>query len=458
MNVTPPGIRQWRPETGREPVVRIGVALVEDGMASLRIDLPGDEYEISTPGGSPRRLRGAKLTFDASGGAVDASVDGQPPATGERWSLAPVADAPLACGRGARVHDLVTGRGFHWQKRMEQVLPGRLEVSAVGGKLVLVNVLPLEAYLAGVITSEMSSQCPPEFLRAQCVAARSWLLAFTEPKHDADPFDRCNDDCCQRYQGTEDLTDVAIDAAESTRGLVLLAEGKVVDANYSKSCGGIVELPEHVWGIRKPGLGVLVDAPPGDPAGEFNPVTDQNLSDYLRGDWLAATNAYCSPNVVPDDQLTRFLGRVDEAGQYFRWTVTYSHDELAALLQSKMPELAGLREIRDLAVTKRGVSGRATEIAINWLDAAGRARRLVVPDQYRIRQILHRSFLYSSAFDPQVKRDGSGRMESLALVGAGWGHGAGLCQIGALGMSLRGIGHEAIVLHYFPGAELRRVY
>lgn len=453
-----PGIRQWRPESGREPVVRIGVALVEDGMTSLRIDLPGEDCQLSAAGRSPRRLGGAKLTFDVAGDAVAASVDGGPRETSGRWSLAPVADAPLARGRGARVHDLVTGRGFHWQKRMEQTLPGRLEVSAVGGRLVLVNVLPLEAYLAGVITSEMSSQCPPEFLRAQCVAARSWLLAFTEPKHDADPFDRCNDDCCQRYQGTEDLTDVAIDAAESTRGLVLLAEGKVVDANYSKSCGGIVELPEHVWGIRKPGLGVLVDAPDGDAAGRFNPVTNQNLSDYLRGEWLGSTHAYCSPNVVPDDQLKRFLGRVDEAGQYFRWTVTYSHDELTALLRSKVPELAGLRAVRELVVTKRGVSGRATEIAVDWIDAAGRSQRLIVPDQYRIRQILHRSFLYSSAFDPQVKRDAAGRFESIALVGAGWGHGAGLCQIGALGMSLRGIRHEQIVLHYFPGAELRRVY
>jgi SpoIID/LytB domain protein len=122
-----------------------------------------------------------------------------------------------------------------------------------------------------------------------------------------------------------------------------------------------------------------------------------------------------------------------------------------------MPDLSDLHRLADLRVTKRGISGRATEIALDY-DGAARQQTLVVPDQYRIRQILHKSFLFSSAFAVDVKRDTAGRCQTVILSGAGWGHGAGLCQIGALGMALSGIGHKRIVKHYFPDAELKALY
>jgi SpoIID/LytB domain protein len=218
-------------------------------------------------------------------------------------------------------------------------------------------------------------------------------------------------------------------------------------------------VPEHVWGVRKPGLGPLVDAPAASIAEKFLPVTDQNLDEYLRGQWLAATDIYCSPRVVPEDQLGQYLGRVDETGHYFRWSVTYSHDELRDLLHSKhAPGLKEVEKIIDLRVTSRGVSGRAMEILFTIIDKAGARRDVTVRDQYRIRQLLHKSFLFSSAFAVEIERDGAGGVKSFTLRGAGWGHGAGLCQIGALGMSLRGISHDKIVLHYFPGAQLQKVY
>src|SRR5688572_28992314 len=215
------GLRQWKIVSGEEPTVRIGVVLAEDQLSAIEIH-PDAATKVS-----------AKLDGDA----LAVQMNDQPPQRMTSWSFAPQKPATPAQGDGALVKGVVAGRGFHWQKKVDQTLAGKLELLPSPRGLILVNELPLEWYLAGVITSEMSSKCPIEFLRAQCITARSWLLAFTEPKHRGQPFDRCNDDDCQRYQGTGDLSKVAVDAVESTRGMCLVAEDKVVDANYSKSCG-----------------------------------------------------------------------------------------------------------------------------------------------------------------------------------------------------------------------------
>lgn len=452
-------LRQWTVHSGLEPTVRIGVVLVEDAMDTIALRLPAAEYSIVDADGATRVASGARILVKIAGeGAVSLVVNDEPAKASAKWVISPKVSSVPKRGDGILVRDVVAGRGFHWQKHVDQTLAGTIEILPEAKALVLVNELPLEAYLAGVITSEMSSKCPAEFLRAQCVTARSWLLAFTEPKHHHTPFDRCNDDCCQRYQGTGDLSDGATDAAESTRGLVLMAAGKVVDANYSKSCGGIVELPEYVWGAHKPGLGPAVDAPDSSGVHKFVPVTDANLNEYLTGDWIKTTDVYCSPHVIPEDQLGQYLGRVDETGHYFRWRVKYSHDELLGMLKKKMPELAGMTRFEDLRVTERGVSGRAISIVLSFLDGKGQPTEVKVRDQYRIRQILHASFLFSSAFQVESERDGAGRCTSITLVGAGWGHGAGLCQIGALGMSLCGKDFKSIVKQYFPEAELKKLY
>lgn len=444
--------------SGIEPSVRIGVVLAEDGQRDLQLRLPGASFALQPAGGAGRALPPGELRATLQEGAVALSIAGAVPLVGRAWSIAPTAPQPLRRGEGVLARGIVAGRGFHWHKRVDQTLTGALEILPGDGGLVLVNELPLEAYLAGVITSEMSGDCPVEFLRAQCIAARSWLLAFTEPKHDAEPFDRCNDDCCQRYQGTGDLGAAAAHAVDATRGRVLVAEGRVVDANYSKSCGGIVETPEHVWGIRKPGLGALVDAPAGSDAERFLPVTEESLHEYLDGDWPARAGVFCSPAVAPEETLGRYLGKVDESGRYFRWTVRQSHDDLRDLLRSKEPPMAALERLDDLRVTRRGVSGRATEVEVDWRDAAGEARRTTIADQYRIRRALHPGFLFSSAFAVTIERDALGRCLAVTLRGAGWGHGAGLCQIGALGMALRGHDAETILRHYFPGSTLQALY
>ena len=357
-------IRNWRTDTGREPVVRVGIVLDEDARSNLELGIPQEDYRLTAQGGPGEVRHAMPVVARLTGGAVAVRAGDEAERVASVWHIAPVRAQSRQHGQGILVRNLVVGRGFHWQKRVDQTLCGRIELHAGRRGLIVVNELPLERYLAGVITAEMSGRCPGDFLRAQCVVARSWLLAFTEAKHEDDPFDRCNDDCCQRYQGTGDLTAAAIEAVASTRGLALVdADGNVVDANYSKCCGGITESPEHVWDRSKPGLSAVADMPPDSPARRFFPLTEDKLDEYLDGEWLREPAVYCSPNAVPQDRLATYLGRVDEGGRYFRWTVTHRREELEALLRAGLEQTSDLVRLWDLKVVERGVSGRAGEIA-----------------------------------------------------------------------------------------------
>ena len=452
-------LRTWQQESRREPTIRVGVILEADGYESAEFVLPPSEHEVIGEHGPPAVHRAERIVASLIGGAVALRIGQGAERVSRTWRIAPAAPEPPQRASGVEVRNVIAGRGFHWQKTCSQMLSGRLELLAGRDGLILVNVVPLEHYLAGVITAEMSGGCPPEFLKAQCVAARSWLLAFTEPKHADEPFDRCNDDCCQRYQGTGDLSTEANEAVRETRGLVLVdSAGGVVDANYAKCCGGISELPEHVWGTSKPGFTAIADTPPNSPARRFLPVTRRNLSDYILGEWQRETDIYCSPNVVPQEQLGAYLGRVDEVEDYFRWTVRSSREELEDVLKRKVPEADDLARVWDARVLARGVSGRARLVEIDIENASGSRRRVQIESEYRIREALHSRFLYSSAFLIEIERDARGLPQTVTLRGAGWGHGCGLCQIGALGMALQNMPYDAILDHYFPQARLRRVY
>ncbi len=457
MTALRPALSDWQPSANREPIVRVGIILEADTTASVRLGLPDEPHELCPISGAARRLQAAELKATLEGRKVGITTpDGTTSADG--WRISPTRPEPIRRNSGILVRHVPAGRGFHWQKRIDQTLPGALELRPGRRGLVLVNELPIEDYLAGVITAEMGAHCPPPLLAAQCIVARSWILAFTEPKHRDTPFDRCNDDCCQRYQGTGELLPAAIEAVESTRGLALLdADGRVVDANYSKCCGGISETPEHVWQVSKPGLSAIVDAPAEDPVHRFMPVTAANLDEYLDGSWLNETRVYCSPNTAPPADFGKYLGRVDEQADYFRWTVEYTRTELENVLRAKLPSATDLAVLHDLVVTRRGVSGRATALRIDLEDTAGRRRSIQLKSEYRIREVLHSSFLFSSAFAVRIHR-GGGLPERVSLRGAGWGHGAGMCQIGALGMALEGIPYDRIVAHYFPAAGLKQVY
>ena len=453
------------------PEVRVGIVLPADGITRLPLAVPDVAYRLSGPSVAARTVRAATLECAVAGEAVRVRLAGAELGTAPAWTLQPAGDRSRSCdadglaGPAVRVDSVIAGRGFHWQTTTQQSLPGALTVRSVQGRLMLATRLPLEEYLAGMITAEMSGRCPLEFLKAQCVVARSWTLARSERKHDDLGLDLCNDDCCQRYQGSAALTDSARRAVCQTSGEVLLDESAtLVDANYSKSCGGIVEAPEAVWGSAKPGLSAVVDAPPAGPRLEtgntarFCPVTEQNIGEYLTGAWLSECDAWCSPRSVDDDAASAYLGRVDRGGGFFRWTVSYDRRRLEEILRSKSApdsSLNDLVELCDIIVTQRGVSGRATALDVVYLDAAGQRAVAAIGDQYRIRRALHEKFLYSSAFRVRVDRDPprpTGRAIRFHFDGAGWGHGTGLCQIGALGMALAGHDYRAILAHYFPTA------
>lgn len=481
-------LSQWDPNLGREPHIRVGIVLPSDEMKTLRLDVPEHPYHVRVERQNVARSAAAKIELSVQGRAV--VLRG---ATGERIGgsvirLVPIDPGVPQRGSGVRLHDVITGRGFHWQKRVSFSLSGTLEFRTYDGHLLAVNELGLEDYLQGVITAEMSGRCPVEFLKSQCVVARSWVLAHTEQKHTAWPIDRCNDDCCQRYHGTSYLTPRAAEAVTATRGqVVLAADGRIIDANYSKSCGGIMEAPEHVWFASKPGQRAGVDAPAGSTARRFMPVTEANLDEYLTGSWLGETDVFCSPAVVPDQDLPQYLGSVDEGGGHFRWCVDYNRTELEELLRRKLdrafrkdtvdpsvgakPVLVAdlppripdasvpmLHRLRDIRVLARGPSGRACELEIEYADVSGASRRIVIRSEYRIRECLHEKFLFSSAFKVEIERNSVGEPERIRLVGAGWGHGAGLCQIGALGMAVKGYTCAEILHHYFEGMDLRALY
>ena len=440
--------------------VRVGIVLPDDRTQRLTIEIHDRPYAIAPS--SMDSIRSATLTASADRSGVGLTCMGISLGHAATWFIRPMLDDPSILDKaGITVHAVPAGRGFHWSTPIDPVLPGTLELSAADGHLCLVNELSIETYLAGVITAEMSGTCPIEFLKAQAIAARSWMLAATERKHADLGIDYCNDDCCQRYQGLEGLTPSARVAVEATKGQVLVhASGAVVDANYSKCCGGIVEAPEHVWGFAKAGQASVVDGPGESHIQSLQPVGNHNIGEFLEGDWLEACDAYCGPNKVPSADLSGYLGRVDDGRGYFRWSIVQSAEVVEDTLRSKFFERTGicgergLGRLCDLSVTRRGTSGRATRLSVIYDDHRGQRRTAIIEDQYWIRHALDESFLPSSAFDVRISRDDSGRPVRVQFVGAGWGHGAGMCQIGALGMALSGFDHRQILQHYFAEVSI----
>jgi stage II sporulation protein D len=364
-------------------------------------------------------------------------------------------------GMGLHVRNIVAGRGFHWVKEIDQYLPGMVEIRIhkKSGFLLLINQLSVEDYLIGVITSEMSQDCPMEYMKAQAIAARSWLFAQRNDLYRGEPFDVCNDDQCQRYQGSEAWTEEAIRAIRECAGETLITEfNGYCDARYSKSTGGISEDAEHVWHERIPGLVAMVDAPKHDPIERFFPVTEANLVEFLTGDWLKHTKAYASGNTVNEAELLRYLGRVDVAGEYFRWRVLLTQEELLTALR-KRGGLPNIGEVLRLIPQERGRSGRLKRLTVEYRNTGEQiVRRHDLNSEYAIRAGLSTSFLFSSCFIVEETQTSTGTLEALSLIGGGWGHGAGLCQIGGLGRALKGQSYKEILLAYFHNVRLENIY
>lgn len=366
------------------------------------------------------------------------------------------------------VDDVTIGVDFHWQRCENQVFSGALELLPHQGRIVVINRVDVETYLRSVISSEMNSHASAEFLRAHAVISRSWLMSQLAHKgcgyegecleteaevsrwwdHDDHTlFDVCADDHCQRYQGiTRVETPHAVAAVESTRGQVLTYGGDICDARFSKCCGGVTEEFATCWQpVNPPYLQALCDD-----VGEHSVPDLPTEAGATR--WIEERpRAYC--NTSSAEILRSVLNSYDlETPDFYRWSVTYTAGQLADIVRQRTGIDYGM--ITAIEPLHRGKSGR-----IDRLRLVGTKHSRIIGKELEIRRSLSLSHLYSSAFIAEPgPADADGVPGCWTLRGAGWGHGVGLCQIGAAVMAHQGIGYQQILAHYFPGASLTRRY
>jgi len=372
------------------------------------------------------------------------------------------------------IHDVRIGIGFHWEQSEQQRFSGSLKLMVLDKGIQAINVLPVEAYLGSVISSEMRGDNDPELLKAHAVISRSWLLAQMDRQESASSssrkastlmeskdeylrwYDRedhshfhvCADDHCQRYQGTgRSSNPEVLKAIEETHGEVIAYQGSICDARYSKCCGGVTEVFEHCWeAVHHPYL-LRIDDRPGAQTGHGTDLKEEAAaSAFIR----SSPEAFC--NTRDRDLLERVLNDYDQASSdFFRWELSHRQDELAALIRRKSGRDFG--HILDLIPVERGESGRLVRLRI-----VGTRASLTVGKELEIRRWLSDSHLYSSAFVVEkTGQEGSDIPSSFTLKGAGWGHGVGLCQIGAAVMAHQGYSYREILAHYFRNTRIERI-
>ena len=371
------------------------------------------------------------------------------------------------------LEDVTIGVNFHWERKEAQTFLGKLRFIVEDNNICAINELPVETYLTSVISSEMRATSSLELLKAHAVISRSWLLAQMEQRkaennnvekqpsffktneeivrwydrEDHKRFDVCADDHCQRYQGiTKAANKHVVEAIQKTAGEILTSHGEICDARYSKCCGGAVEEFQYCWeNIKKPYLQALPDTLP-----DSTPLPDLTDEAVARQWILSSPDAFC--NTTDQKVLSQVLNDFDqETTDFYRWSQTYSQAEVKQLLEEKLEVLFG--DIIDLVPLSRGKSGRIYRLKI-----VGKERTLIIGKELEIRRSLSKSHLYSSAFIVEKADIKDGVPQKFIIKGAGWGHGVGLCQIGAAMMGKQGYRYEEILLHYYKGAGITKAY
>lgn len=370
------------------------------------------------------------------------------------------------------LYDVTIGVNFHWERKETQTFLGKLKFIINGNSVCAVNELPVERYLESVISSEMSATSSLELLKAHAVISRSWLLVQMQnrrkgettahvaaseiqgngelirwyDREDHTLFDVCADDHCQRYQGiTKETSAHVAEAIRQTAGQVLTDEDEICDARFSKCCGGETEEFQYCWeNLRKPYLVALRDAPQQE---ALDLTVEANAVRWIR----SSPESFC--NTRDAKVLSQVLNNYDqETSDFYRWRVEYTQQQVQQLLTEKLGIDFGA--VVDLIPVERGTSGRLSKLRI-----VGEKLTLVIGKELEIRRALSKSHLYSSAFVVDAfDRNEQGIPKRFALIGAGWGHGVGLCQIGAAVMGERGYSYKEILLHYYPGVIIKQIY
>lgn len=373
------------------------------------------------------------------------------------------------------LENVTIGVSFHWKRKEDQTFRGALHLIVENDKITTINILSVEEYLLSVISSEMSANASLELLKAHAVISRSWLLAqihkdnvataanpglhqeFEASSDDEEikwwdrddhvNFDVCADDHCQRYQGiTRASTEAVRQAIEATWGQVLMYGGELCDARFSKSCGGVYEQFENCW--QDDYHPYLVARRDDDDEMNFPDLTrEDNAADWI----LSSPHAHC--NSTDKEILSQVLNDYDqETTDFYRWRVEYTQDELSKLIRERTGDDYG--RIIDLEPVARGTSGRLYKLKI-----VGEKMTKTIGKELAIRYALSPTCLYSSAFIVEkINEIPDGFPEKFILRGAGWGHGVGLCQIGAAVMGARGYNYQQILLHYFIDAQIKSIY
>jgi SpoIID/LytB domain protein len=370
--------------------------------------------------------------------------------------------------------DAVIGINFHWERKEDQQFQGHLKLIVENDMITAINLVSLEDYLVSVISSEMSATSSEELLKAHSVISRSWLLAQVEKnkllgkkdknyqtsfengneivrwwdREDHTHFDVCADDHCQRYQGiTKQSTPLVSDVIKQTYGQVMMYKNSICDTRFSKCCGGFMETFENVW-EPTPHPYLVGKADSKNISLEKPDLTDEDEAI----DWIKSSPAaFC--NTKEARVLKQVLNDYDqETSDFYRWTVTYTQEELSALILKRSGIDYG--DILELTPIERGTSGR-----IKRLKIVGTEQVKIIGKELEIRRTLSESHLYSSAFVVETAEENDeGIPSAFTLHGAGWGHGVGLCQIGAAVMADKGYEYEDILGHYFPGATIENRY
>ncbi len=333
------------------------------------------------------------------------------------------------------------GTGFHWQRSEARKYTGGIEfVLDDTGNITVVNELSLESYVRGVVPSEMPASFPLEALKAQAVTARVEALSKIGVRHPVEPFDLCDDVHCQAFSGVTKHNDITDNAVTATRGMVMVYRGKLTEAFYAGVCGGHTENNDNVW-ITNPRAflrGTL------DRAGKQLSTSLEQEENVRR--WIdSKPQVYCN---TTEGNVPR---SVNYSKKYFRWQVDYSRAELETIIRKKTGTSFG--SLVDLRPLKRGVSGRLIE-----LEVVGTRKKFTITKELPIRQALSLNTLYSACFYVTTRGGTNGLPARFVLKGAGWGHGVGMCQVGAAMMAHSGQTFDRILTHYYSGIKLERLY
>lgn len=452
-----------------EPIIKVGI-LAEP---TIQFELKGDFL-----------LNSAIVPAGVYSVSIDGDVLNCTPSTSNCFTSSKLALIPRLPTSTFILKKVTIGIGFHWEKQEDQEFEGGLTLQIERDKIRAINTVALESYLKSVISSEMSAMNDANLLNAHAIVSRSWLLAQILKKNsqqvlhnelksttgsiikqaeqnysnineivkwydreDHDTFDVCADDHCQRYQGiTKVISANAQKAIEATSGKVLMFDNEICDARFSKCCGGISEDFENVWQpVKVPYLVAIRDVDYG--LTETSKVKNINAEAFI----TTSPEAFC--NTTDLTVLSQVLIDFDRSTtNFYRWVVEYDQKKISALIEKKSGIAFG--EITDIVPLERGNSGRIIRLKI-----VGTKKETIVGKELEIRKWLSESHLYSSAFIVEKEFENNYAIPSkFILRGAGWGHGVGMCQIGAAMMSKKGYTSEKILKHYFKESEVKKIY